>query len=230
MSFVRIISSLKFIEWYRNNKRNEKILEEISQAITVDETQEKQEDKYNVDFETLKEKNSDLVGWLKVNGTQIEYPVVKYTDNDFYINHSFDKSYNNAGWIFADYKNKFDKTDKNIVIYGHNRRDNSLFGTLKNILTEEWYKSEENKNIVFITEHENSIYEVFSVYRIQAEDYYITTNFANDEEFAKFIGTIKGRSKKDFNIEVDSTDTILTLSTCANDNRYRVVLHAKKVK
>lgn len=225
-----IISSLKIIEWYRNNKKNEKILEEISQAITVDETQENQEDKYNVDFEALKEKNSDLVAWIKVNGTQIEYPVVKHTDNDFYINHSFDKSYNNAGWIFADYKNKFDGTDKNIVIYGHNRRDNSLFGTLKNILTEEWYNNEENKNIVFITENENSIYEVFSVYRIEAEDYYIKTNFVNDEEFAKFIETIKGRSKKDFNVLVNSIDTILTLSTCANDNRYRVVLHAKKVK
>ena len=70
------------------------------------------------------------------------------------MNHNFEKKYNIAGWIFADYKNNFDKTDKNIVIYGHNRKDGSMFGTLKNILKEEWYSNEENFVIDFITEQE----------------------------------------------------------------------------
>ena len=178
----------------------------------------------------MKQKNPDTIAWLKVNGTDIEYPVVKTTNNDYYMTHSFDKSYNSSGWAFMDYKNKCDGTDKNMVIYGHNRRDGSIFGTLQNILTEEWQNNSENFKIPFITENEKAEYQVFSVYKIEKEDYYITTNFGNNTEFKKFIDEIKSRSEKDFGIEVTENDNILTLSTCANDSRYRVVLHARKQK
>ena len=128
-----------------------------------------------------------------------------------------------------DYKDKFDGTDNNMVIYGHNRRDGSMFGTLKNILTEEWQNNAENLIIPLITENEKSEYQVFSIYRIEKEEYYITTNFSTDKEFNDFINEIKSRSMKDFGIDVTEDDNILTLSTCANDNKYRVVLHAKKI-
>ena len=169
------------------------------------------------------------MAWIKVNNTNIEYPIVKTSNNSYYLTHSFDKSYNSAGWPFADYKNKFDGTDKNIVMYGHNRKDGSMFATLKNVLSPEWYNNEKNRNIIFNTENENSIYEVFSVYQIENEEYYIQTEFKTKDKFEKFIKTIKKRSIKDFGVEVTSEDSILTLSTCANNNKYRVVLHAKKV-
>ena len=114
-------------------------------------------------------------------------------------------------------------------MYGHNRKDGSMFATLKGILSPEWYNNEENRNIIFNTENENSIYEVFSVYQIENEEYYIQTEFKTEDKFEKFIETIKKRSIKDFGVEVTSEDSILTLSTCANNNKYRVVLHAKKV-
>jgi len=202
----------------------------VSESITIDEN--KQEDnttKYSVDFEKLKKQNEDTVGWLKVEGTKAEYVVVKSDDKDYYLNHNFEKKYNEAGWIFADYRNKVDGTDKNIVIYGHNRRDGSMFGTLKNILKEDWYSNEENRKVTFITEDENSTYEVFSVYQIENEEYYITTEFKEDE-FKEFIKTIEGRSITDFNTKVTEEDSILTLSTCADNNKYRVVLHARKIK
>ena len=154
---------------------------------------------------------------------------MKTSNNNFYLNHSFDKSKNSRGWIFADYKNKFDNTDKNIVIYGHNMRDESMFGSLKNILNEEWYNNAENKNITFLTEKENYIYKVFSIYKIESEDYYIKTNFKNDEDYEKFLNTIKNRSIKNFDINLNINDKIITLSTCANNNKYRIVLHAKKL-
>ena len=87
----------------------------------------------------------------------------------FYLKHSFDKSNNSAGWIFADYRNKFDGTDKNIIIYGHNMKDNSMFGRLKSVISEDWYNNEDNKYITLITENEIQIYEVFSVYQIEKE-------------------------------------------------------------
>ena len=223
-------SGTKIVIWYMNNQNNKKISDEISKFITLDETKEDNEGKYVIDFEKLKEKNSNVEAWLKVNGTNIETTVVKTTDNDYYLTHNFNKEYNSAGWIFADYKNKVDGTDKNLVIYGHNMRDNSMFGSLKWVINEDWYNNEDNKYITLVTENETQIYEVFSVYQIEEEDYYIQTNFNTEKEFSTFLETIKKRSKKDFNVDVNKEDNILTLSTCANNNKYRVVLHAKKIR
>ena len=224
-----IYSGTKIVIWYMNNQNNKKISDEIAEFVTVDETKEDNEEKYVVDFEKLKEKNSDIVAWLKVNGTNIETTVVKTTNNDYYLTHNFNKEYNSAGWIFADYKNKVDGTDKNLVIYGHNMRDDSMFGSLKWVINEDWYNNEDNKYITLITENETQVYEVFSVYQIEKEDYYIQTNFNTEKEFNTVAQTIKKRSKKDFNVDVNKEDNILTLSTCANNNKYRVVLHAKKI-
>jgi len=234
-STLLVISSVEIIKWYKSNKENEKIQEEISEAITIKENEdgdkksEQDNSKYNVDFNKLKQQNEDTVGWLKVEGTDVEYVVVQSTNNKYYLDRNFEQKFNSAGWIYADYRNKLDGKDKNIVIYGHNRRDGSMFGTLKNILKKDWYSKEENRKVTFITEKEEAIYEVFSVYKIEVEDYYIKTSFKN-KEFSEFIKKIKQRSVKDFDVKVTEKDSILTLSTCANDNKYRVVLHAKKIK
>lgn len=227
---VIIFSTIEIYKWYRENKSNNEIAEQLSSFVTINnEKKESDKDKYSIDFKALKQQNSDTVAWIKVNNTKIEYPIVKAEDNSYYLTHSFDKTYNSAGWIFANYKNKLDGTDKNIVIFGHNRRDDSMFGTLKNVLDESWYNNEANMDIIFATEDNNYKYRVFSVYQILNEDYYIQTEFENDE-FVAFIEEIKQRSIKNFNEEVSDKDTILTLSTCANNNKYRIVLHAKKIE
>ena len=210
-------------------------MKEISEAVIINDDKQnidngENANKYNIEFESLKQKNENTVAWLKVNGTNVEYPVVRTNNNDYYLTHTFDKTYNSAGWIFMDYKNKLDGNEKNIVIYGHNRKDGSMFGTLKNILTEEWQNIEDNLIIPLIDENEKANYRVFSVYKIEQEDYYISTKFSTDNEFQKFIDKIKSRSVKDFGINVSKEDQILTLSTCADNNKYRVVLHAKKIK
>ena len=229
--FVLIYSGIKIFKWYKDKTNNNKIAEQIKSTVIVeDKNEDENKEEYTVDFNKLKEQNNETVAWIKVNNTSVEYPVVRATNNSFYLNHSFDKSKNSAGWIFADYKNKFDNTDKNIVIYGHNMRDDSMFGSLKNILNSDWYNNEENTNIALYTENEKYIYKVFSIYKIESEDYYIKTEFSNDNEFEKFIKTLKKRSIKNFNIDISKEDSILTLSTCANNNKYRVVLHSKKIK
>lgn len=221
---IMIYSLIKIMIWIRENNNNNAIVEEVKEFV------EEKENKYKVDFEGLKLKNSDVVGWLKVENTNIEYPVVKSTDNKYYLTHSFDKSENSAGWVFADFRNFIDGTDKNIIIYGHNRRDGSMFGTQSRALEEEWLSNEENHIITFITEKEYSTYQIFSVYSVENEEYYIKTAFENNEEFDEFLTTIKSRSIHDFNLEINNEDQVLTLSTCANNNNYRVVIHAKKIK
>ena len=226
---VFIFSGVKIIKWIFGNKQNEEVQNNLSQYVDIKEDENNKEDNtYKIDFKALKEKNSDTIGWLKVNGTNIEYVVVKGTDNDYYLSHNFEKQNNSAGWIFADYRNKFDYTDYNTVIYGHNMKNDSMFGTLKNVLNEEWYETEENRHIVLVTEKGTFTYEVFSVYEEKASDYPIQTGFSNDNEYLNFLNTIKDKSIKDFNVELSAEKGILTLSTCGNDNKNRVILHAIK--
>ena len=220
---ILVYSGSRIYVWNNENNKT-KIIQENLKDIT-----KLQKSNNEINFEELKSQNNDTVFYLKVNNTNISYPVVKYSDNNYYLNHSFDKSKNSAGWLFADYKNKLDGTDKNIVVYGHNRRDGSMFGTLKNILNKEWYDNTDNMDIVYMDIRGKHIYKVFSIYKIENEDYYITTQFNNDIEYKKFLTTIKSRSIKDFNVEISETNSILTLSTCANNNKYRVVLHAKRI-
>lgn len=232
---ILMLTGIEIVKWVIDKNVNSKIMENIAQSIIVVDNENNVNDsednnkKYEVDFRKLKETNNEIVAWIKVNNTKIEYPVVQASDNSFYLTHNFERNSNKAGWVFADYRNEFDGSDKNIIIYGHNMRDDSMFGSLKNIINKEWYDNEENKYITFITETENVTYEVFSVYQIEKEDYYITTNFSGNE-FNEFLSTIKSRSIKNFNVDISKQDNILTLSTCANNNKYRVVLHAKKIQ
>ena len=225
---ILIYSLINIFLWYKSNKANKQVMEELSQTIETVKEDGEDDKKCKINFEELKSKNFDTVAWIKVENTNIEFPVVKANDNSYYLTHNFNKEGNSAGWIFADYKNKFNGKDKNIVIYGHNMRDNSMFGSLKNVIKEEWYNNENNKYIILATENEYSIYEVFSVYQIEKEDYYIKTDFNSDKEFEEFLQKVKERSIKDFNIDISKENSILTLSTCANNNKYRVVLHAVK--
>lgn len=224
---VIIFSGIKIIEWIKSNKKNKDIMSEIKENVVINNEMDSNNEEYKIDFAKLKQKNSDAIAWIKVNGTDIDFPVVKGTDNSYYLTHNFDKEKNKAGWIFADYRNKFDGTDKNIIIYGHNMKNGSMFASLKDVIKEEWYNNENNKYIALITENENCKYQVFSVYQIETEEYYLQTNISN---FKEFVEKIKGRSKKDFNVDIKETDSILTLSTCADNTKYRVVLHSVKVK
>ena len=238
--FFRIVSVIIIIicvyqlyNWYIENKKNGDILEEIVSNYAQSTKQiiigEEEVSALEVKIQDLIEKNGDTVGWLNVKGTKINYPVVKSNDNDYYLTHSFDKSYNSAGWVFANYINKFDGTDKNISIFGHNRRDGSMFASLKDTIKEEWYKNEENYYITFETVNGTEIYKVFSNYKIKAETYYFTNDFKNNAEYKTFLDTLTSRSVYNYNTPVDTNFSIITLSTCANDNTYRVVLHAVKV-
>ena len=220
-----VYSLLNIIEWKLNTNKNKEIKEVLEESITITEDEEP---KYIVDFEKLKEQNSDTIAYIRVNNTNINYVVVKGTDNENYLNHNFNKEYNVAGWIFADYKNNFDGNDKNIVIYGHNMQDGSMFTQLKEILTSSW-QNNQNKQITLVTEKATITYEIFSSYVVEAEDYYITTYFENEQQFNEFLNTISNRTYYDYNVEVNESDKILTLSTCTGSGKDRIVIHAKQI-
>ena len=221
-----IYSLINIINWKKDVDDNKDILEEIKENIITNE----ENDLIKIDFKSLKEQNSDTIAYIKVNGTNIDYVVVKGNDNSYYLNHNFNKEYNVAGWIFSDYHNKFDETDKNIVIFGHNTKNGSMFGTLKNVLDKSWQDNKDNLEITLITEKGQYKYQVFSTYSIMAEDYYINILFNSDDEYDRFVNEISSRSNYDYNVKVNSNDKILTLSSCIGDGKKRVVLHAKLIE
>lgn len=246
-------SGYKILAWNNDNKKTEAQIKEIEKVIKVEEIpndEETQEivnppstkpnpnnDYWNyiklplisVDFTELLKKNSDTVAFIKVNGTNINYPVVQTTDNNFYLNHSYNKTKNEAGWVFLDYRNNINNLDDNTIIYAHSRLDTTMFGSLRLILTNNWYKDTDNYVINISTPEYNTLWQVFSVYAIPTETYYLTSNFATQASHQEFINTILSRSAFNFNTTVDINDKILTLSTCKNNDR-KVVLHAKLIK
>lgn len=251
---VFIYSTYKIIYWKIDEIKTNKQLEELNNLASIEESNTNPEDLIvnppdedeeeqtnndywdyikipiiNVNFDDLLIKNSDTVGWLFVDGTNINYPVVQSKNNSYYLYHSFDKSKNYAGWIFADYRNNMVSLGKNTIIYGHGRLDKTMFGTLKYIVKSSWFKDTENHIVKLSTPTENTLWQVFSVYHIPTESYYITTDFGTDESFELFINTMKERSFYNFEATVNKDDKVLTLSTCWN-KKERVVLHAKLIK
>lgn len=182
----------------------------------------------DVNFDNLKKINSDVVGWIKVNGTNINYPFVQSKDNKYYLNHSFSKSYNNAGWVFLDYRNN-NINNRNTIIYAHGRTDKTMFGTLRKVLNNGWINNTNNYVIKISTEKENSLWQIFSIYHIPTTNDYLQTEFKDEREYQRFLNILKNRSNHNFNTSITSNDTILTLSTCYNDSE-KMVVNAKLIK
>lgn len=226
-----IYSLINIIFWYRSNKQNKDIKEKIQESIVIDDKKEDiEEEKYKIDFDTLKNQNKDTKGYLKVNNTNVDYVFVQASNNDYYLSHNFNKEWNKAGWIFADYRNKLDGTDTNIIIYGHNTKDGSMFGSLHNTLNSDWYSNDDNLDIVLVDENKTNIYRIVSIYTINREDAFMPVSFKSDEEYESFIKGIKSKSIHNFDTEINTNDKLLTLSTCANNGTKRVIIHSKLVK
>lgn len=251
-STIFIFSAFKVIEWLSDNNNTDKVIEKINNDVKVDEIidnentevideeptePEKVSDYFyyitypliNVDFESLLKTNNETVGWINVNNTNINYPFVQGINNTYYLNHSFDKSYNSAGWVFMDYRNNKEMNNKNTILYAHGRIDKTMFGSLYKTQYPAWYQNRSNHIIRISTPSVNMSYQIFSVYKIEEESYYIQTDFTSDSEYFEFLNTIKERSKYDFNVVLNESDKIITLSTCANDKE-RYVVHAKLIK
>lgn len=182
----------------------------------------------SVNFDDLNNTNSDTVGFIIVNGTNVSYPVVQTDNNDYYLDHDFNKNYSQKGAIFADYRNTFDTLSLNTIIYGHHRLDNTMFGSLDNLFDESYYDNYTNQ-ILLITKDKTYTFNIFSVYEIDPEIYYLTTSFVSETAYLEFLNTLKERSVYSFDETLDINTKIITLSTCNTDNSGRLVIHAKLV-
>lgn len=230
-----------FYDNYTSMQNNEEIKESIAKVIEITDKEKVIEDLnlnneeenlkvINEDIASLLVANPEVVGWLKVNNTNIDYPIVQGANNEYYLKNNFNFEKDNNGWVFMDYRNNHLELDDNTIFYGHNRYHSGImFGTLQNVMRKNWYTNPDNQIITFRTLYANYEFKVFSIYKIYKTTDYISTSFTTDELRANFYQMLKNRSIYDFGITPIGTDKIITLSTC-KDGDNRIVLHAVLTK
>lgn len=173
----------------------------------------------------------DAIAWLKVPGTVVDTPVFQSVNNDRYLRHDRDNVKTKWGETFMDYRCNIDNmSDKShFIIYGHNTETNDHFTPLLNYKKEDFFK--EHQIIEMSTINGNYKWQIFSVYVTDINFFYIDTNFVDINEYATFLSTLKSKSMYNTNTDVNSSDTILTLSTCDYSRKDgRFVVQAKLVK
>lgn len=218
---------IKSINDYKKDLKNSEIYEKeiISKKPTeIEKEIENKEDIY--DFNNLLSINDETVGWLKVKNTKIDTPVVQTNNNTYYLNHNFKKEYSSFGWVYADYRNDFNNLSKNTIMYGHTYKEDLMFSSLKNTLTDKWLDNEENYIIEFTTPKENYKFKVFSIWTTKNTDSYLKVDFS-PQEFNEYINNSLSKSIRNFNTKIDESDKILTLSTCYLNSKNRLVVQAK---
>lgn len=245
--FLILFSAYKIIRWQAESDITNETIAKLQEETNITTIDDKTSDVDNsielspsdyrylsfnlidADLNDLKKTNQGTRGWIYVPGTNINYPFVQTNNNDFYLTHTFDGHWSDAGWVFLDYRNTPTLSDRNQIIYAHGRVDGSMFGSLQNVLNPDWQNNLDNHVVKITTEKNSSLWRVFSVYRIPKTNDYITTIFNNDTHFLEFANMVKSRSVYDFNTNITEKDRIITLSTCIGTND-RVVLHAKLIK
>ncbi|MCD8196784.1 MAG: class B sortase [Lachnospiraceae bacterium] len=180
-----------------------------------------------LDLASLQEINNEAIGWIEITGTKINYPLVHTTDNSWYLTHTFSGDENSSGCIFVETANSADFTDLHTIIYGHNMKNGSMFGTLKNYKKQGYY---ENHPYIFIDLADGThCYQIFSCHEAETSDISYTIGYAQDDVYQAFLDELTASSLYDTGVSVSTSDSVITLSTCTNNGTARFVVHAKKL-
>lgn len=170
-----------------------------------------------IDFSKLKEVNNAIVGWIIIDGTQVNYPIVKGKDNSYYLNHSYDKSYNSYGSIFMDYRSNENFSDLNTFIYGHYTSNGSMFGELKKYMEESFYK--EHPFFYILTPNGNYKVDVISAYTDDALSSSYNAKFNDLNDYQRYIEKIRLKSRYSTDISVNyNFDKIISLYSCSHES------------
>lgn len=229
---ISYITISKYIN-YRKQKEQQEILNKIkiNEEEITEETTERM-----LKLKELQKKNSDIVGWLEIEKTGINYPVLQTNNNDYYLTHTYKKENSKNGSIFLDKDYNFLNPSSNLLIYGHNNKNGKMFEELLNYENEGYYK--EHPNVKFTTEKWDSTFEIIAVFksRVYYKDetnvfrYYYFINAENEEEYNYYIKECKKASLYNIGISAKYGDQLLTLSTCDYSTANgRFVVVARKI-
>ena len=236
---ILFITGICYISYYLYNYHKNKADNiDILNNVEIDNTQvTEQKTERMLQLEKLQKENEEIIGYLEIEGTNINYPVCQSTDNDYYIRHNYKKEYSKDGAIFLDKDYDWNIPSSNLLLYGHNNKNGTMFQSLLEYAKEDFYK--EHTKIRFTTNKEDSIYEIISVFysRVYYKSeqnvfrYYYFVNAENEEEYNEFVNNAKKSSIYNIETTAKYSDQLLTLSTCEysqEDGRFVVV--AKKLE
>lgn len=165
-----------------------------------------------VDFDALKAINSDVVGWIYLEDTHINYPIVKGTNNEYYLNKLYDRTGNGSGSIFMDYRNSGDFTDPNNIIYGHRMNNGTMFADISKYSNREFFET--HPYILIMTPEANYKLEVFSAYIANTTYSSWDLTFDGNDVYLNWLNSVADRSYFDTGVELTAEDRTVTLSTC----------------
>lgn len=176
------------------------------------------------DWEKLKGINGDFVGWIRLDDSTVDYPFVQGTDNEYYLRHLFDGTYNNSGCVFMDVNNNRDFSDKNTILYAHNMKNGTMFASIEKYKDASYYDG--HKVIHIYTEA--ATYDVYPVAGIvtDGQDDYVRTSFNDDNDFMSYVNRFVSSSTFTSEQSIEPTDRIVMLSTCnydRSDGRYVLI-------
>lgn len=236
---IVIIVAVIYIYKYIVDKNNAQKETELLNDIEVNKTEvTKQKTERMLQVSELKKENEDIVGWIEIEGTKVNNPVLQGTDNSFYMNHDYKKKESVYGSLFLDESYDWNKPSSNLLIYGHNMRDGSMFQNLLNYREEDYYKK--HPIIRFTTEDEDAEFEVMAAFQSRVYykseknvfRYYYFIDANNEEEYNEFVNNAKKASFYDTGVTAEYGEQLITLSTCSyhtEDGRF-VVVGKKKDK
>lgn len=183
----------------------------------------------NVDFDSLKKTNKDVVGWIQFETFNLSYPIVKDSGDNYYLTHTFKKQQNKSGAIFIGPTNK-GLQDTNTIIFGHNMKNGSMFGLLGRYKQKSYFSG--NQYFRIYTPDGTQRYQIFSVYKAAVDgSAYTIWSRSGGADYGKWIKELKKNSMYDTGVSVSENDTIVTLSTCVSgENTKRLVVQAKRIQ
>ena len=228
---LAFLVKLCFLEPHENKTTMQEIEEVYYKDADSDEKQERG------DLAAVQAINGDIKGWIKLDGTPINYPVLQSPDTDstYYLYRNYKKNSSGFGSIFLDSLCEPAKPSKNLILYGHNMRDGSMFGHLLKYDNLDFYK--EHPVIMFDTTDEQADWKIISVFKTNTLEKhgeifdYLKIDFANDNDFLQFVYDVRVRSLIDIPVDVGKNDRLITLSTCSYElDDFRTVVVARKVR
>ncbi len=224
ISLILLIFSVK--DYFTNRKSYNDLCHDYGPTISSEPINEENSEisiENNVNFPSLEKINSHCVGWITIPNTNINYPIVKNDDNEYYLNHNFEKSENKGGAIFMDYRLKEDFSNFNTILYGHNMKDGSMFADVNKYKEEDFFK--ENPYLIIYLPGSCYKVDIVSIYVDKDSSEAYTLSF-DDTKKSNFIKYIKDKSFFQSPIEPNNSDKILTLSTCSYEyEEARTILH-----
>lgn len=208
------ICTYKILDASAAYKKADKVYEDIRA-----EKENIEQGSFEIDYE-------DYRGWIKINHTNINYPVLQGDDNLYYLDKDINGEYLIAGSIFMNATNNgFD--DQNTILFGHNMKNGTMFADLSKYKQKDFFYGNHPIDIE-INDNQHLRYKVFSVYSTEPNDDYIVPNFENKVEYKAFLEEIRNQSIYQSDMEIDEEDKIITLSTCASGFKdARLVVHGK---